>query len=233
LRSLPSKRPERRQHFLKAPSGTARTQVVAPELLDQLLVAMHDAVAAPYLRFGGIALASAYARFRKDGSWSDSSRRMEASSGWDLRSPPPPRLRRASCFAARADPAKRAARSRMVRAVGFEPTTSWFQARSAAGLRHALRAYFGIGPSSRTRTCDLPVRNRVLSSTELWMDSADRGLRTEDRGRSVNYCLSSVIRRLSSELAPVAGIEPAYSPLNRRRRAPCSALTGMMEHHFQ
>ena len=28
------------------------------------------------------------------------------------------------------------------------------------------------------------------------------------------------------ELAPVAGIEPAYSPLNRRRRAPCLALTG-------
>ena len=43
------------------------------------------------------------------------------------------------------------------------------------------------------------------------------------------HLLSSVIRRLSSDLAPVAGIEPAYSPLNRRRRAPCSALTGMVE----
>ena len=34
------------------------------------------------------------------------------------------------------------------------------------------------GPSSRTRTCDLPVRNRVLSSTELWMDD---GAATEIR----------------------------------------------------
>ena len=55
------------------------------------------------------------------------------------RSPPPPRLRRASCFVGRAGPAKRAARSRMVRAAGFEPATSWFQARSAAGLRYALK----------------------------------------------------------------------------------------------
>src|SRR5262245_56188447 len=52
---------------------------------------------------------------------------------------------------------------------------------------------------------------------------------TEDGGQKTSYRLSSVLRRLSSELAPVAGIEPAYSPLNRRRRAPCSALTGMVE----
>jgi hypothetical protein len=29
----------------------------------------------------------------------------------------------------------------LVRAVGFEPTTSWFQARSAAGLRYALKSW--------------------------------------------------------------------------------------------
>ena len=112
-------------------------------------------------------------------------------------SPPPPRLWRASCFADRTNPAKRAARSRMVRAAGFEPATSWFQARSAAGLRYALKVDHpaGLEPAtSRTATgCSRP--------TELWMDY----------------------------LAPVAGIEPAYSPLNRRRRAPCSALTGMVE----
>jgi hypothetical protein len=81
----------------------------------------------------------------------------------DSLSPPPPRLRRASCFAGRTNPAKCAARSRMVRAAGFEPATSWFQARSAAGLRYALKWTI-------QQDCDLPVRNRVLSSTELWMD---------------------------------------------------------------
>src|ERR1700730_2971041 len=56
------------------------------------------------------------------------------------------------------------------------------------------------------------------------------GPRTDDVGEIIERQLSrSVIRRLSSGLAPVAGIEPAYSPLNRRRRAPCSALTGMVE----
>jgi hypothetical protein len=34
------------QHFLKPASGTAGTEVVAPELLEQLLVAVHCAIAA-------------------------------------------------------------------------------------------------------------------------------------------------------------------------------------------
>jgi hypothetical protein len=47
------------QHVLKSASGTARAQIIAPELLDQLFVAMHDAIAAPDMRFRGIALSSA------------------------------------------------------------------------------------------------------------------------------------------------------------------------------
>jgi hypothetical protein len=35
---------------------------------------------------------------------------------------------------------------KMVRAVGFEPTTSWFQARSAARLRYALSDHGGQRP---------------------------------------------------------------------------------------
>jgi hypothetical protein len=63
----------------------------------------------------------------------------------------------------------------MVRAVGFEPTTSWFQARSAAGLRYALKVDHpaGLEPAtSRSATgCSAP--------TELWMDSgAASGTRT-------------------------------------------------------
>jgi hypothetical protein len=49
------------QHVLKSASGAAGAEVVAPELLDQLLVAVHDAVAAPDLGLRGITLASAYA----------------------------------------------------------------------------------------------------------------------------------------------------------------------------
>jgi len=49
------------QQVLKSASGGAGAEVVAPELLDQLLVAVHDAVAAPDAGLGGIALASAYA----------------------------------------------------------------------------------------------------------------------------------------------------------------------------
>jgi hypothetical protein len=47
------------QHFLKSTPGTAGTQVIAPELLDQFLVAMHDAIAAADVRFRGITLSSA------------------------------------------------------------------------------------------------------------------------------------------------------------------------------
>ena len=49
----------------------------------------------------------------------------------------------------------------MVRAVGFEPTTSWFQARSAAGLRYALKMDHpaGLEPAtSRPATgCSRPL----------------------------------------------------------------------------
>jgi hypothetical protein len=135
---------------------------------------------------------------------------MRASPGWDLLSPPPPRLRRASCFAVRVDPAKRAARSRMVRAVGFEPTTSWFQARSAAGLRYALKVDHpaGLEPAtSRSATgCSAP--------TELWMDSGDGGQRT-DKERAVT--LSSVLCHPSSvvRMVPGVGFEPTSPRLQR------------------
>ena len=88
--------------------------------------------------------ASACARFRKDGSWSKSSRRMVAS----------------YCLSW----------GKMVRAVGFEPTTSWFRARSAAGLRYALKVDHpaGLEPAtSRPATgCSRPlsygwIRHRV------------------------------------------------------------------------
>jgi hypothetical protein len=49
------------QHVLKPASGAAGAEVVAPELLDELLVAVDDAVAAPDPGFGRITLASAYA----------------------------------------------------------------------------------------------------------------------------------------------------------------------------
>jgi hypothetical protein len=49
------------QQLLKSASGTAGAEVVAAELLDQLFVAVHDAIAAPDVGFRGITLASAYA----------------------------------------------------------------------------------------------------------------------------------------------------------------------------
>jgi hypothetical protein len=47
------------QHFLKALSRAAGAEIVATELLGQLLVAVDDAVAAAHARFGGITPASA------------------------------------------------------------------------------------------------------------------------------------------------------------------------------
>jgi len=77
LRSLPSKRPERRQQFLKASAGRAGAQVIAAQLFEQLLVAVHHAVAASHLRLGGVSPSSAYCLFRKQGRLSKSSlRRM-------------------------------------------------------------------------------------------------------------------------------------------------------------
>jgi hypothetical protein len=49
------------QQFLKSASGAAGAEVVAAELLGELLVAVHDAVAAPDVGLRGITLASAYA----------------------------------------------------------------------------------------------------------------------------------------------------------------------------
>jgi hypothetical protein len=156
LRSLPSKPPERRQHFLKSASRAARTQIVAPELLGQFVVAVHDAVAAPHLRLGRITPASACARVRKDGSRSKSSRRMMASYG--------------------------STSGKVVRAVGFEPTTSWFQARSAAGLRYALKVDHpaGLEPAtSRSATgCSRPL-------SYGWIGNQVSGIR--DQGSGIRY----------------------------------------------
>jgi hypothetical protein len=57
---------------LKAPPGAAGTEVIAAELLGQLLVAVDHAQAAADLRFGGISPSSAYSRARKEGSSSTS-----------------------------------------------------------------------------------------------------------------------------------------------------------------
>ena len=46
MRDTPSYRPDFKQHFLKPAAGTARTWVVATELLGELLVTMHDLIAA-------------------------------------------------------------------------------------------------------------------------------------------------------------------------------------------
>ncbi len=43
---MPSKRPALRQQWRKAPSGPARTWVVAAELLDEFSVSAHDAITA-------------------------------------------------------------------------------------------------------------------------------------------------------------------------------------------
>src|ERR1700745_120352 len=113
---------------------------------------------------------------------------------------------------------------KLVRAAGLEPATSWFQARSAAGLRHALKVDHpaGLEPAtSRPATgCSAPA--------ELWMGiwCGDGDSNSGPRRERPSVLPIDDRRRL----APVAGIEPAYSPLNRRRRAPCSALTGMVEH---
>src|SRR5262249_11995672 len=81
---------------------------------------------------------------------------------------------------------------KMVRAVGFEPTTSWFQARSAARLRYALKVDHpaGLEPAtSRPATgCSAPA--------ELWMDSEDRRRTTKDGYRASFRRPSSVLYRL-------------------------------------
>jgi hypothetical protein len=46
---------------LKAFAGAARAEIIAPEFLDQLLVAVDDAIAAAHARFRRITPASVYA----------------------------------------------------------------------------------------------------------------------------------------------------------------------------
>src|SRR5215213_3396535 len=65
------------QHFLKPPRGAAGTEVVAAELLEQLLVAAHDALAALHARLGRESPSGAYWCARKQGRRSKkSSERM-------------------------------------------------------------------------------------------------------------------------------------------------------------
>jgi hypothetical protein len=54
------------QHFLKASAGAADARIVSAELFEELFVAVHDAVAALDVGFGGVAPA-ALPRRRK--SW--------------------------------------------------------------------------------------------------------------------------------------------------------------------
>jgi hypothetical protein len=60
------------QHLLKALRGAARAEVVATELLGQLLVAVHDPESAPNLRLGRVSLSSVYLMARKEGRLSNS-----------------------------------------------------------------------------------------------------------------------------------------------------------------
>jgi hypothetical protein len=46
----PSKRPVPMQHRLKFPRGAARARVVAPEPLEQLFFAVHEAIASFHVR---------------------------------------------------------------------------------------------------------------------------------------------------------------------------------------
>jgi hypothetical protein len=67
LRFEPSKRPDLRQHFLKASSRIAGTQIVAAKFLQQLFVVVYDSVTAFDAGFGGesfAALATALERRR-------------------------------------------------------------------------------------------------------------------------------------------------------------------------
>jgi hypothetical protein len=48
---MPSKRPEVMQQRLKSASGATRAEVVAPEFLGELDVAVNDTVATPDLSF--------------------------------------------------------------------------------------------------------------------------------------------------------------------------------------
>jgi hypothetical protein len=81
FRSDPSKRPGRRQQFLKPPPGAARAEVVASEFFLELLVAVHDAVAAADLRLRRIALPTLGGDLERRGSRRGAGDRQRA---WDL-----------------------------------------------------------------------------------------------------------------------------------------------------
>jgi hypothetical protein len=51
LRPDPSYRPDWRQQRLKAPAGTARAKIVAPELFKQFFINTDNAEAALYIGF--------------------------------------------------------------------------------------------------------------------------------------------------------------------------------------
>ena len=58
LRRLPSNKPERMQHFLKPPAGTAGTQIVASQLFNEVFVTVDYAMAFFDSGFGRISLAA-------------------------------------------------------------------------------------------------------------------------------------------------------------------------------
>jgi len=58
LRRLPSNKPDCIQHFLKAPSGAARAQVVPPQFFAEFFVAVNDPAAALDLGLRGEASAA-------------------------------------------------------------------------------------------------------------------------------------------------------------------------------
>jgi len=58
---------------LKTPPGATGTEVIAPELLEEFLVPVHDAEAAADLGLGGVSPSSAYWTARKQGRSSQSS----------------------------------------------------------------------------------------------------------------------------------------------------------------
>jgi len=65
---LPSKLPFSRQHRLKLPPGSARTQVVPSQLFDQFFFSVNYAVAALHVRFGRESLPALTASFKSDRS---------------------------------------------------------------------------------------------------------------------------------------------------------------------
>ena len=52
MRFAPSYWPLDKQQRLKAPPGATGTEIISPEFFNQLLLAMHDLLAALDLRFG-------------------------------------------------------------------------------------------------------------------------------------------------------------------------------------